>query len=220
MAGVQAIVVASVVPSLTQTIREGAGDLLPQGIPIHVIDPSWPFSYSNQTDSPQQVGTDRLVNAEAAIRDYGFPCIVIDSGTATTLCGISKTSAGKAEFLGGAIIPGLKLSMEALAQNTAQLFKVELTPPPFAIGRNTEDALRSGLLFGYASMIDGMVRRFKEELGVAKLPVIATGGVSHLLKGLLREQTHFDFSLTLRGISYLYDNISHASPSSNHPFRS
>lgn len=197
------VIISSVVPSVTQALVQTLEAL---SIPVKVIDYTWPFSFLIKAESPATIGIDRLVNAEAAIRDYGFPCIVVDSGTATTICAISKNDQGQAEFLGGAIMPGLRLSMEALAQNTAQLFKVNLTPPTHAIGKNTEEALRSGLLLGHAAMIDGMIRRFQTELGEA-LPVIATGGTSRLLKDLLKVPSHFDLNLTLRGISYLYDSI-------------
>jgi len=199
---IESVVISSVVPSVTQAIFGAfTGTLNRRDTPVQVIDHQWPFSFQIRTDSPDKTGIDRLVNAEAAIRDYGSPCIIVDAGTATTVCAVS----GKPEFLGGAIIPGLKISMEALSQNTAQLFDIELTPPSRAIGRNTTEALQSGLVLGYASMIDGMVRRFKSELGVFELPVIATGGLSTLFKGTSKELTHFDSDLTLRGIAYLFE---------------
>ncbi len=202
---VGAVVVSSVVPPFTQMLRMAFEPKI-----LHIIDHTWPFSFHLKANPPQQVGADRLVNAEAVVRNYGYPSIVVDSGTATTLCAITKTPQGEAEYLGGAIIPGIELSMEALVKNTAQLFKVELTPPPQAIGRNTQEALRSGIVLGYASMIDAMIDRFKKELGNQDIPVVATGGIGHLMKGLTKEVTHFEPDLTLIGISYLYDSI-HAS---------
>lgn len=199
---ISAIVVSSVVPAFTRMLQSAF-----RNSPLHIIQSNWPFSFSIKATPPEQVGADRLVNAETVVREYGFPSIIVDSGTATTICAISKNSSGRAEYLGGAIIPGIELSMEALAKNTAQLFTIDLVAPQQAIGNNTRDALKSGLMLGYASMIDGMVNRFKQELGSSQVPVIATGGISQLMKGLTRELTHFDSDLTLKGIVYLYESI-------------
>jgi type III pantothenate kinase len=204
---VNAIVIASVVPVLTSVALEAFKMGLPQ-IPVHVIDHQYPFSFVISAQPRNQIGIDRLVNAEAAVKDYGFPCIIVDAGTATTICAINRDQTGQADFLGGAIMPGLKLSMEALAKNAAQLFRVELTPPPRAIGTHTQDAIRSGLVFGYASMIDGIVRRFKAEMGISEIKVLATGGISPLMKDISQEITHFDSDLTLKGIAYFYDTLS------------
>lgn len=193
------VVISSVVPPFSAMLRTAF-----KGTSHHFIDWQSPFSFSIQASPPAGVGADRLVNAEAAIRDYGAPCIIVDSGTATTLCAINRNR----EYLGGAIMPGIELSIEALARNTAKLFTVELTPPSKSIGSNTTEALKSGLLLGYASMIDGMVCRFREELGEPQAKVIATGGISQLLKGMTKELEHFDPSLTLKGIAYLHETIS------------
>jgi type III pantothenate kinase len=199
---IQDIVVSSVVPAASRMIEAAF-----RGNHLHLIQSSWPFSFEIHASPPQRVGADRLVNAEAVVREYGFPSIIVDSGTATTICAISTSQEGKPAYLGGAIIPGIELAMESLARSTAQLFTIDLTPPEKAIGTNTTDALRSGLLLGYASMIDGMVKRFKEELGKEELPVIATGGISNLMRGLTRELTVFDGELTLKGIAYLYESF-------------
>jgi type III pantothenate kinase len=194
-AEIDAVAVSSVVPTFTATLRSAF-----PADKIRIIDHRGPFSFRIAASvPPTQVGADRLVNAEAAVRDYGAPAIIVDSGTATTLCAVSPAR----EYMGGAIMPGLELSVDALAKKAAKLFTVELIAPERAIGTNTQDAIRSGVLYGYAEMIDGMVRRFKQELGPAK--VIATGGVSTLLKGLTREIDVFDPDLTLRGIAYVYD---------------
>lgn len=196
-----AIVVSSVVPNFTRVLQH---TFPPEK--LQIITHAWPFSFDLQIDSPNQVGADRLVNAEAAVREYGAPCIIVDSGTATTLCAVT-THHGRPQYLGGAICAGIELSMQALAKNAAQLFTVELMAPKNTIGRNTQDALQSGLLWGYASMIDGMVHRFKKELGEEDLPVICTGGISHLMKGLSEELNRFDSDLTLKGIAYLYRSL-------------
>jgi type III pantothenate kinase len=200
MQAFDAVLVSSVVPSYTSMLRAAFKDS-----ELHLINHQSPFSFHIKASPAAQVGADRLVNAEAAIQEYGAPCIIVDSGTATTLCAINS----KKEYLGGAIMPGIELSIETLAKKAAQLFTIELTPPEKAIGTNTQEALRSGILLGYAEMVDGMVRRFKKELDTADIPVIATGGISELLRGLAQELQHFDKDLTLKGIAHLYESIRH-----------
>ncbi len=195
-----AIAIASVVPTLTEQVTR---ILAPSKVPIHMIQHQSPFSFAIITDTPEKTGTDRLVNAECAIREYGYPCMIVDLGTATTICAVSRSVDNRPVFLGGAIMPGLRLSLEALVQNTAQLKSIELVPPLKVIGKNTEQAMQSGILMGHAAMIDGMVRQMKNEMKSPHLPVIATGGLSSHLKNLTQELTHFDTHLTLKGIAYL-----------------
>jgi len=195
----KAVAVSSVVPQTAGMLRGAFSDK-----DFYVIDHSWKYSFSIQASPVEQIGTDRLVNAEAVLREYGAPAVIVDSGTATTICAISPQK----QYLGGAIMPGIELSIETLARRTARLFSIELVVPERAIGTNTEEALQSGILLGYASMIDGMVLRFKRELenlGAKNIPVIATGGVSVLLRGVAKELTHFESDLTLKGIRYLYE---------------
>jgi type III pantothenate kinase len=194
------VILSSVVPSASSFLKEAFQDDT-----LHIIHPETPFAFKIKANPASQVGADRLVNAEAAFRLYGSPAIILDSGTATTLCALSA----QGEYLGGAILPGLELSVEALAKKAAQLFRIELTPPPHAIGSNTKEALQSGILFGYASMLDGMIQRFKDELEEPHANVIATGGVSTLLKGLLSEVDVYDPDLTLKGLAEIYDSLPH-----------
>jgi type III pantothenate kinase len=192
----QDVVLASVVPAFTAVFKQA----FPQA---RVIDHTWPFSFRIGTDAPSQTGIDRLVNAEAAVREARFPAILVDSGTATTLCALSADRV----FLGGAILPGIEACRDALPSKAAQLFSVSLTPPDHAIGRNTDSALRSGVILGYASMIDGMVRRFRKEMAPATPRVIATGGTSRLLREVCTEIQELDPDLTLKGIAYLYASL-------------
>jgi type III pantothenate kinase len=198
MQAFDSVLVSSVVPSYTAMLRSAF-----QESPLHVINHQSPFSFTIKANPASQVGADRLVNAEAALQEYGAPCIIVDSGTATTLCALSPNK----EYLGGAILPGIELSIETLARKTAQLFTIELVVPEKAIGANTQEALRSGILLGYAEMIDGMVRRFKKELGRSDAPVVATGGISVWLKGVAQELQHFDKDLTLKGIASIYESL-------------
>lgn len=194
----KAVIVSSVVPQMDSVLRAAFRPEV-----VRFLDHRSPFSFTIAAHPSEQVGADRLVNAEAAVREYGTPILVVDSGTATTICAVSRQK----QYLGGAIMPGIELSIAALAKHAAKLFSVDLVPPEKAIGSNTQEAIRSGILLGYASMIDGMIRRFKTELGEPQAPVVATGGISSLLKGLATELTHLDSDLTLKGIAYLYDAL-------------
>jgi type III pantothenate kinase len=210
-------VVSSVVPQFTKSIEIHH--------PVHVLNEHSPYSFVLNTP---RVGTDRLVNAEAAITRYRAPCIVVDSGTATTFSIVAPQPGVKSSFLetpeesnlaflGGAITAGLGLSVQALIQNAAQIPSFELRDPLTVIGRNTEEALLSGSVLGHVSMIDGMLIRIKIELakayGVTSSPtVILTGGLGFLLHPLLKVVTHYDPHLTLRGIAYVYDRIRKRKP--------
>jgi type III pantothenate kinase len=151
-------------------------------------------------DTPRDVGADRVVNAAAVYRLYGCPACVVDFGTGTTFDALSA----KGEYLGGAIAPGVQVAAEALFQRTARLPRVDLRPPSRAIGRNTMDAMRSGILFGYVGLVEGLVERFRRELG-PEMRVIATGGLAPLIA---RETSVFDIVdpwLTLKGLRIIYE---------------
>jgi type III pantothenate kinase len=211
------IVASSAVPSFTRILKEAFRPQMDREA-LHIIDSSWPFSFRIKPSPAAQVGSNQLVNAEAALREYGSPCILIDAGTVTTLCAIKRGKDGaRPDYLGGAVLPGIELSMEALARQTSQLARVDFTPPPHAIGRNPNEALRSGVVLGYVSMIEGMITRFKMELETHRraplneaarahvpTPIIATGSMGHLIKRLVSEITDYDAELTLKGIAYLY----------------
>jgi len=151
-------------------------------------------------DDPAAVGADRLVDAVAVCRLYGGPACIVDFGTATTFDAISA----EGEYLGGAIAPGIGIAADALFARTAKLPRVELARPPAAIGRNTVHSMQSGLLFGYVSMVEGMVARFRQELGES-MKVIATGGLAEILA---RETPVLEILapwLTLDGLRMVYD---------------
>lgn len=170
---VTAVVMASVVPDLTGTFIELSERYLKQR-PLNV-NHELDTGVAIKIDNPRELGPDRLVNAVAAQELYGTPAIVIDFGTATTFDVIDLNG----DYIGGAIAPGIGLAHDALVERTARLLSVDLEPPPTAIGRNTIQAMQSGLFLGYCSMIDGMVARLKAELGDAhKVHVIGTGGLA------------------------------------------
>jgi type III pantothenate kinase len=151
-------------------------------------------------DSPRDVGADRVADAVAAIKLYGPPLILVDLGTATVFDAISKDG----DYLGGAIAPGLVIAAEALFQRAARLYRVELARPMSAIGRNTVAALRSGVIFGYVGLVEGMVGRFKEELG-EEAKVVATGGWAELVAQETDVIDVVDTNLTLMGLRFIYE---------------
>jgi type III pantothenate kinase len=154
-------------------------------------------------DNPKEVGADRIANAVGAYDLYGGPCVVIDMGTATTVEAIS--AAG--EYLGGAITPGVAISLEALYQHAAALRRVEMVEPRHVIGRSTVESIESGTLYGFAAQVDGLARRFMEELGPST--VVATGGLSALIAPHSDTIEHVEPWLTLHGLRIVYDrNVS------------
>jgi type III pantothenate kinase len=153
------------------------------------------------TDNPKEVGADRIVNSLAAFTMYGGPAIVVDFGTSTNLDVISA----KGEFLGGALAPGIEISIDALANRAAQLRKVELVAPKNVIGKNTVEALQSGAIYGFAGQVDGLVDRIVEELGTSVKAVIATGGLAGIVVPESETITHHEPDLTLIGLRLMYE---------------
>ena len=171
---VTGVCMASVVPPLTGKVIEACSRYLGQE-PL-VVDAGVKTGVRIRYEDPKAVGADRVVDAAAVQRLYGGPACVVDFGTATTFDAISA----EGDYLGGAISPGIGIAAEALFLRTAKLPRVDLQRPPTAIGRNTVHAMQSGLLFGYVSLVEGMVARFRAELG-PKMKVIATGGLAELI---------------------------------------
>ncbi len=152
-------------------------------------------------DNPREVGADRIVDVVAALRLYGPPpLVIVDFGTATVFDAVSA----EGDYLGGAIAPGIGISSEALFERAAKLYRVELERPKSAIGKNTAAAIQSGILFGYVGLIEGMVARFKKELG-GSARVVATGGWAHLLAKETRVFDAVDENLTLTGLRMIHD---------------
>jgi type III pantothenate kinase len=170
------ICLASVVPPLTGRVVQACREYLRQE-PL-VVDTGIKTGIKIQYEDPRQVGADRVADAVAVYHLYGGPACVVDFGTATTFNAITK----KGEYLGGAIMAGVNVAAEALFQRAAKLPRVDLQRPPSVIGRNSVHAIQSGLLFGYVSMVEGMVGRFRKELG-REMKVIATGGLAELIAG-------------------------------------
>ena len=175
---VDGIAMASVVPPLTSTFQQACEKYL--GQPPLVVDAGVKTGVRVKYDDPKGVGADRVVDAAAVQKLYGGPACIVDLGTGTTFDAISA----EGDYLGGAIAPGLGIAADALFQRTAKLPKVDLIRPPSVIGRNTVNAIQSGLIFGYVGLVEGMVARFRGELGPA-MKVIGTGG----LAGLIAQET-------------------------------
>ena len=173
-AQVQGIAMASVVPPLTGTFEQACQKYL--GRAPFVVDAGVKTGVRVKYDDPKAVGADRVVDAAAVQKLYGGPACVVDLGTATTFDAISANG----EYLGGALAPGLAIAADALFSRTAKLPRVALVRPPTAIGRNTVHALQSGLVFGYVGLVEGMVARFREELG-PQMKVVATGGLASII---------------------------------------
>ena len=197
-AQIHGIALASVVPPLTGTFVDACEKYLGQR--PFVIDAGVKTGVRVKYDDPKQVGADRVVDAAAVQKLYGGPACVVDLGTATTFDAISATG----EYLGGAIAPGITIAAEALFQRTAKLPKVDLQRPPAAIGRNTVHSIQSGLLFGYVGMVEGMVTRFRAELG-PNMKVIATGGLAGLIANETKVIDIIAPWLTLEGLKIVWE---------------
>lgn len=168
--------------------------------PLLVVGPGTRTGIAIRYDDPREVGPDRIANALAAREKYGAPCIVVDFGTSTNLDVVSA----KGEFLGGALAPGIEISLDALAQRAAQLRKVELVRPRSVIGKNTVEALQSGALYGFAGQVDGLVDRIIDELGDVTA-VVATGGLSPIVVPESLTITHHEPDLTLIGLRLVFE---------------
>lgn len=192
------ICMASVVPPLTRKIKDACCDYL--GKDPLVVDAGVKTGVRILYEDPRAVGADRIVDAAAVQRLYGGPACVVDFGTATTFDAISP----KGEYLGGAIAPGITIAAEALFLRAAKLPRVELQRPPTPIGRNTVHAMQSGLIFGYVSLVEGMVKRFREELG-PKMKVIGTGGLAEIIAQETRVIEIVAPWLTLDGLRLIWN---------------
>jgi type III pantothenate kinase len=192
------IAISSVVPQLTGKVRSASLQYL--GIEPVIVDSGIKTGIRILYDDPKAVGADRICDAVAVKKLYGGPACVIDFGTATTFNAINADG----EYLGGAITAGVNLAAEALYTYAAKLPKIDIQQPPSVIGRNTVYAMQSGLLFGYVSMVEGMVERFKKELGT-DTKVIATGGLAELISQQTDVITHFSPWLTLDGLRMIWE---------------
>lgn len=190
-------IIGSVVPPVTSLMREAIRKVTGQEALVVNVDMN--IGLEVLMDNPSSVGTDLIVGAVAGINRYPVPLILIDMGTATTICVVNENK----QYIGGMILPGIGVSMNSLTSRTAQLPRISLDPPKRLIGKNTVECMQSGALHGNASCIDGMVDRIEEELG-QKATVVATGGLARKIIPLCRHQIELDDELLLRGLWIIY----------------
>lgn len=200
---VEDVIISTVVPSVLYTLQHLSRKYFNKR--AIVVGAGVKTGLIVKYDNPKQVGADRVVNAVAAHAKYGGPLIIIDFGTATTFCAISE----KAEYIGGTIAPGLKISSEALFEKTAKLPKVELEEPGAVICRNTIQSMQSGLVYGHMGMVDYIVKKMKKELqdysqSTSEVKVIATGGLATLIDSGIDCIDYVDKMLTLEGLEMIH----------------
>lgn len=194
---VEGAIISSVVPSVTNSVKNAVRKI--NGIDALVIGPGIKTGLSIKTDNPAQLGSDLVVDAVAALQCYSAPLIVFDMGTATTVSVINKDK----EYLGGMIMPGMMISLNAMVSGTSQLPKIGLDKPKKLIGANTTDCMKSGILYGTASSIDGIIDRIKEEIGNAT--VVATGGLAGTVIPLCKNEIILDDELLIKGLMIIYN---------------
>ena len=198
MTKVEGAIISSVVPPVVNVLVRAVEKFIGK-IP-YVVVPDLRTDLPIKMDYPNALGSDLIVDAVAGVKEYGAPLIIIDLGTATTMSVVDK----EGNYVGGMIAPGVRLSMEALAANAAQLNKVSLECPKNAIGKNTIDCMKSGLILGAACMIDGLIERMEEELGY-HTTVVATGGLAKMVVPLCKKKIRMDGDLLLKGLKIIYD---------------
>ena len=196
---VDGVIISSVVPSLNYTLQSMCHTFF-SCEPLFV-GPGIKTGMAIRYDNPREVGSDRITTAVGALEKYGGPCIVIDFGTATTFGAVSA----KGEFLGGAIMPGLKISLESLVTQTSKLPTIELKKPPKVIGKNTVENMQSGLINGYIGAVERLVRKMSQEMGEDHVKVVATGGMARMAaEGSPRMIDHIDPYLAMDGLKIIY----------------
>ena len=199
---IEGSIVSSVVPPLLNSFKTAIRKLT--GKSCMIVGPGIRTGLNIRMDNPAEVGSDLIVAAVAGIAQYGAPLLLVDMGTATTITAVD----GSGCFVGGCICPGVRISMEALTGRTAQLPGISLDKPQRAIGKNTRDCMRSGIMLGAAAMLDGLLDRMEAELD-APAKVVATGGIARFVLPLCRREITYDGALMLKGLQLLYQK--------NHP---
>lgn len=202
IADIDDCIISSVVPPVFNSVRTGVIKII--GKQPMVVGPGLKTGLNIHVDVPSQVGSDRIVIAVAALAKYDAPLILMDLGTATTIEVVEPDNV----YMGGVIIPGVKVSLDALTSRAAQLPGISLDRPKSVIGRNTVDCMRSGMMYGTAAMIDGLIDRMEEELG-HKSTLIATGGMAQFITPLCRHSIILDKDLLLKGLNIIYKKNKH-----------
>ncbi|MCD8221853.1 MAG: type III pantothenate kinase [Clostridiales bacterium] len=195
---IEGAIMSSVVPPLNATLSSAIKKIF--GFRPKLVGSGMKTGLNILMDNPKTVGSDMIVDAVAAIRDYPCPIIVIDMGTATTLSVVDQAG----NYIGGVILPGLRVSLDSLSNKTAQLPSISLDIPEKVIGKNTIDCMRSGIMYGNAGMIDGIIARMEAEIG-SPATVVATGGLSRFIVPLCKHPITYDDELLLKGLWILYE---------------
>ena len=195
---IDGIIISSVIPSLNYTICHMCEYFF--GVSPIMVGPGVKTGLNIKADNPKEVGADIIVNSVSAFTKYGGPVITIDFGTATTFNVVSE----KCELLGVVIAPGIKTSLEGLVSKTAQLPTIELSAPKTVIGKNTKHCMQSGLIFGFAGLVDNIIYKIKKELKVEDINVVATGGLGEIIAKEVKSIKIVDRTLTLDGLKKIY----------------
>lgn len=195
------VAISNVVPTVQQTLEAMAEAYF--GVEPFSVEPGRSSAVPLLVDAPHEVGADRLCDIVGGVTLYGSPLIVVNFGTATTFDCVNA----RGEFVGGAIAPGLVTASEALISRAARLYRVELLHPKEAIGRNTITNIQSGVMYGWAGLVDGLVERMRTEMGGA-VKVVATGGLAEQMRGVARSIEHVNPDLTLEGLRVLWERAS------------
>lgn len=198
---IEGAIISSVVPPLSRTLITAVKKIT--GVTAMLVGSGMKTGLNIHMDNPKAIGSDMIVNSIAAIKEHKLPIIIIDMGTATSMSVIDQDG----RYVGGAILPGLKVSLEGMSTNTAQLPRISLDTPKKVIGKNTVDCMRSGVIFGNAAMIDGMLSRMEEELG-QKASIVATGGIAKVILPHCSHQICYDGTLLMKGLLALYEKNS------------
>lgn len=195
---IEGAIISSVVPPLTKILQEALYKIIKKE--ALVVGPGIKNGMNILMDHPAQIGRDLIAVAVGGIAEYKLPLAIFDLGTATTLCVVDE----KKNYIGGMIMPGIKTSLNALAENASQLKEIDLDPPRRVIGKNTTECMRSGMIYSNAAAIDGIIDRVEEELGQT-VTVVATGGLADLIVPFCRRKVLLDKDLLLKGLWVIYN---------------
>ncbi|MBQ7718872.1 MAG: type III pantothenate kinase [Clostridia bacterium] len=198
---ISAVVIASVVPQVMYSLERAVYKYI--GIEPVVIKSTSPLGMNILIDNPKELGADRIVNAYAAKKIYGTPIVIVDFGTATTFCAINRDG----EYLGGAICPGIKISVDALFTKTSKLPQVEILATDNVIGKNTVESMQSGVFHGYVGQVNYLASKMREEMGEPDAKIIATGGLANMISQATGIFCDVNMDLTLEGLKMIYNDI-------------